>query len=381
MEINASRRPHRHRTVLLLTLTLLFSVLLASSGCIDRFIHMPHTVVYPHITPVHEGQPYLYPEKEFLFQDKHLTLKIPVDGSVYRGARAAEKEVTIYGNVSESVWIPEAYLTIMNDPSQEPFYSSLIGAFRQIRSQENLDDDEYLELIATYTQSLNYEIRNRTDPKFPVETVVDGSGDCDDKSLLLAGVLSREGYRVALLLFGPESHMAVGIADGTKGYDETGYIYLETTSLSLVGIPPEHLRDSITLQSVPVVIPVGNGTKQFTKTKEIQNIWKILNETGITADQLEPAIADQERTLTSEKADLDKTAENLSALLTAGRYSDYNRQVLSYNTHASEYNRHLEVYQSSIAEYNRVANIHNYILTHLYDRKGTYEWLQNNLPV
>ncbi|WP_292421432.1 hypothetical protein, partial [Methanoregula sp.] len=98
-------------------MSLVFSALFFSSGCLDRFIHLPGTVVYPQITPIDEGQTLLYPEKEFLFQDKRLILRIPVDGSVYRGAQAAEKEVTIYGNVSETVWIPEAYLRIMNDPN------------------------------------------------------------------------------------------------------------------------------------------------------------------------------------------------------------------------------------------------------------------------
>ncbi len=69
-------------------------------------------------------------------------------------------------------------------------------------SRQNLSDDEYLELIAVYVQSLRYETQEQNPAKFPIETVVDRAGDCDDKSLLFAGLLSREGYPVALLLFG-----------------------------------------------------------------------------------------------------------------------------------------------------------------------------------
>ena len=43
-----------------------------------------------------------------------------------------------------------------------------------------------LELMAAYTQSLTYETTPDNPTKYPVETVVEGAGDCDDKSVLLA---------------------------------------------------------------------------------------------------------------------------------------------------------------------------------------------------
>ena len=65
--------------------------------------------------------------------------------------------------------------------------------------------------MAVYVQSLRYESIHQNPAKFPVETIVDSAGDCDVKSLLLARLLAREGYSVALLSFEPEAHMPIAV--------------------------------------------------------------------------------------------------------------------------------------------------------------------------
>ena len=62
----------------------------------------------------------------------------------------------------------------------------------------------------------------------------DRGGDCEDTSILVAALLDRMGYDVALLLLEDASHMAIGVSiPGTHGayyeYDSTKYFYLETT--------------------------------------------------------------------------------------------------------------------------------------------------------
>ncbi|WP_298665711.1 hypothetical protein [uncultured Methanofollis sp.] len=77
-------------------------------------------------------------------------------------------------------------------------------------------------------------------PKYPVETLVDGEGDCEDSSILAASLLTFMGYDTVLL--GYSDHMAVGVqmtgngpyyADYTpRSYDFGGkrYYYVETTN-------------------------------------------------------------------------------------------------------------------------------------------------------
>jgi transglutaminase-like putative cysteine protease len=69
-------------------------------------------------------------------------------------------------------------------------------------------------------------------PRFPIETIIDGKGDCEDKAALLAALLNQYGYDAILL--SPPGHMAVGIRceecdKGTYELDGNKYIYVETT--------------------------------------------------------------------------------------------------------------------------------------------------------
>ncbi|MDK2915966.1 MAG: hypothetical protein PWR25_523 [Euryarchaeota archaeon] len=49
-------------------------------------------------------------------------------------------------------------------------------------------------------------------PKYPVETLVDGRGDCEDAAILMAGLLDALGYDTVLLRY--SDHMALGIRMG-----------------------------------------------------------------------------------------------------------------------------------------------------------------------
>ncbi|WP_207231375.1 hypothetical protein [Methanofollis fontis] len=77
-------------------------------------------------------------------------------------------------------------------------------------------------------------------PKHPLETLVDGRGDCEDTAILAASILDMMGYDVVLL--GYSDHMALGIemsdfkpfysAYPPKYFDYEGkrYYYVETTN-------------------------------------------------------------------------------------------------------------------------------------------------------
>jgi len=86
--------------------------------------------------------------------------------------------------------------------------------------------------------------------KYPVETLVDKKGDCEDSSVLFASIMDALGYDTALLFYvleGDIGHLAVGVhIDGNHGEyiqnnDGKKYYYCETTN-SIYGlgeIPPD----------------------------------------------------------------------------------------------------------------------------------------------
>ena len=187
----SSHRADRHRRVL-------GRILRGDDAKRPRRLHAYRSghgfVCYPLIQP------------DISFERSRVTVTVPIDSAVYQGARITDREVTVYGNVSESEWVADSYRAMIDDPAQDTLYRNLTDAFRKIRDENNLSDDEYLELMATYVQSFPYVNIPGNLVKFPIETVMEKSGTCEDRSLLLAGLLSHEGYRVALFSFGPESH-------------------------------------------------------------------------------------------------------------------------------------------------------------------------------
>jgi hypothetical protein len=347
-----SREPDRAtmpKRFLLGRLFLIAMVILILVGAMVIVTRRP-AVVYPAIEPVPvEGGTYRDVGMGFRFGGMDRAISIPVNGTVYFGAQQARKEAVLTKDIPDSIFIPAYYHSFLDEPDQEEFFLALGESFRGLRAGENLDDDGYLELMAVAVQALPYRTDGAsTAPKFPVETYVDGEGDCDDKSLLLAGLLAREGYAVALLYFEPEAHMAVGVKGFQCDYRSTGYGYLAATNLSLVGIPEDQLEGGVNLTSEPLVIPVGNGTKLYGRCLETAAIGKALERTG-------------ERT-TSLTRELTAIQGRLGDLKARGRFAEYNQLLAQYNT--------------QVDEYNAQALAHNYILEHQDDRAGTYDWLK-----
>ena len=98
---------------------------------------------------------------------------------------------------------------------------------------------QQLNYLISFVQSLPYTVDKETTladeyPRYPVETLFDRGGDCEDTSILVATLPDNMGYDVALLHLKDDQHMAVGIVlpsgYGTYyGYNSKRYYYIETT--------------------------------------------------------------------------------------------------------------------------------------------------------
>jgi hypothetical protein len=109
--------------------------------------------------------------------------------------------------------------------------------------------------IVTFVQSVPYVDDHPTrSPKYPLETLVDGQGDCKDKAVLAAALLHEAGFNVVLLKF-PE-HLSVGInvdATGTSyEYNGARYYYIEATGRNWkIGEAPDQLK-----AATPAILPL-----------------------------------------------------------------------------------------------------------------------------
>jgi hypothetical protein len=373
-----------HNRFLKLIGAFFFIIILALSAVLISAVVFPkEAVITPHIAPDLtrlQSSPVII-SYQFPFEKTKVNLTVPINVSVYEGAKQADKSTMIHGNVSETIWLADTYRAMVNDPAQEEMYSSLLNDVKKTRFQQNLSDDEYLELIAVYVQSLRYETREQNPAKFPIETVVDRAGDCDDKSLLLAGLLSREGYPVAVLLFGPEAHMAIGVGSDDYLYKNTGYAFLETTNYSFVGVPTDTLGGNLTLYSDPVIIPISNGTKLYGSGNETRYIYDMYMLSDQRVKDLEPQIKSMGTDLTSQKEKIARIESQMQGMRDTGSGVSYNAQAPVHNALVSDYNARLNTYRQLFARYEKYALVHNYILEHMYDRKGVFEYVKKNMPV
>ena len=106
-----------------------------------------------------------------------------------------------------------------------------------------------IDFVASFVQSIPYMKDDPTNnsyeyPRYPLESLKENRGDCEDKAILGAALLSELGYNVSLLRL--PDHMAVGVQldtmPGSYSYYVDRYYYLEMTAVnSPVGrVPPEY---------------------------------------------------------------------------------------------------------------------------------------------
>ncbi len=93
--------------------------------------------------------------------------------------------------------------------------------------------------------------------RYPIQTIAERKGDCEDSAILLAALLRRAGYRCALFIL--PGHAAVGVEAGNDvggGYfehNDVRYFYCETTDSGwTVGAIPDGIdTKQITLIPIP----------------------------------------------------------------------------------------------------------------------------------
>lgn len=133
------------------------------------------------------------------------------------------------------------YRVYVEDASDDAFISDLADSMCKNGAENGYNEFQQLELMVSFVQGLNYmeDVSQDGDvneyPKYPVETLYEGGGDCEDTAILLASLLRAKGYGVALIKL--PDHMAVGIKgsvdSGAGSYyelDSERYYYIETTS-------------------------------------------------------------------------------------------------------------------------------------------------------
>ena len=358
-------------------LALALAAALGLSGCaLLPTAELPPDVVYPTIEPVADAAALPATEFSWSFEGADRRVSVQLDASVYAGADRAEKSVLLFKELAREQWIRDYYRAFIGEPNQEPLYDALLAQLRAQRDSLGLDGDRYAELIVSMVQALMY----RTDPvnlqpKFPIETMHDLDGDCDDKTLLAAALLSREGHDVAMLLFPAEEHMALGIRTNGATYGGSGYGFIELTTPSLIGWVPKESAAGVTLTSEPMVVRVGNGTLAYGAGDETDLLRRTYDEAVARSDELVARIEASQSSLDDRAARVKAERYELERLQAAGETAEYNARVPGYNKMVVEYNDAVAAHNALVAEQNDAAEVAGRIIDGQTDRYGLGRWL------
>ena len=114
---------------------------------------------------------------------------------------------------------------------------NLTREFQRIFKQNrNWNRPDRVDFVLSFVQSLPYTLDDVTTGfdefrRYAVETLIEGGGDCEDTTILVAAILRGLGEKTALI-FTP-GHIAIGVSGDFTGssltYNGIKYFYCETT--------------------------------------------------------------------------------------------------------------------------------------------------------
>lgn len=203
-----------------------------------------------------EQDGYYEVEHTWVYQGKACSVTLNISSGLYNYYQN-EREHLAYRYQFNGSEMPPNYFGFMLSKHDR----SVLGALADEFSSHSMTEKEEVELALTFVQSLPYaydSITKGTDEylRYPIETLVDGCGDCEDKVALLAALLYEMDVDFVLLIL-PE-HMAIGVhCDGVETeryllFRDKPYYYMETTMEGWqMGQIPEDYYDA-EMEAVPV---------------------------------------------------------------------------------------------------------------------------------
>jgi len=212
-------------------------------------------------TTVTLSYPFTYQGDEY-----HWLLNIPSRDYIYYKEKPRPYGFSEYAIMMADPYTSYTYFSeysaMAADPNDDGIINSIVNNLNEAASTKGLSELDKASLVLKFVQSLTYAEDADTTvyneyPRFPVETLFEQRGDCEDTSILAAAILTATGYDTALLLFHKYDHMGVGInlpAKYGNSWIHNGkrYWYFDTSGGRSIGWCPKEYADT-----PAYVFPVG----------------------------------------------------------------------------------------------------------------------------
>ena len=181
---------------------------------------------------------------------KQYTITLYIDYSDYKYYRDL---TPVSERCQESTHVRDKQFVTYNDK----YVLQLASSFKNMTS--GMTDLQRMNFLLAFTQYIEYQSDDVFTGyeeywKYPVETLYDQGGDCEDTSILFSAIAEAMGYNTSLLLF--PGHMAAGVdlANGSGTYfqmDSYKFYYCETTATGYsVGVKPSNVSNSATVVKI-----------------------------------------------------------------------------------------------------------------------------------
>lgn len=168
-----------------------------------------------------------------------------------------------YRNLERYFGVENLYRYV-NDENNCAVIRNVVSALREVAKDLSYDDAAVAREIAKFVQDcIEYQYDADTTghdeyPRYPIETIYERQGDCEDTSILMAALLKEWGYEVGFLHL--PGHIAVALRtsdDYSMGsyYEIDGhrYLFIESTGSgwNIGDIPEEYMEISAEFYLIP----------------------------------------------------------------------------------------------------------------------------------
>ncbi|MDD1767205.1 MAG: hypothetical protein LUQ27_01380, partial [Methanomassiliicoccales archaeon] len=195
----------------------------------------------------------IIPTKTYQWTYGYVNLQIEVDISGLTYHEYKSRDVTRWPDSTAEMLV---FFTI-----SDQVVVAVASELRSIATTKGYSDIQTANMVLSFVQGIRYSQDNASEGsdeywRFPVETLYDETGDCEDLSILYASIIEAMGYDAIFLIL--PGHAAVGLScEGAYGayydWDGTEYYYCETTGdyWEVGDIPVEYENEEATLIQVP----------------------------------------------------------------------------------------------------------------------------------
>jgi len=156
------------------------------------------------------------------------------------------------------------YSVMLSDTKGDDLLNVVVNKIKDAALTYGLTKIDMINMVTIFVQTLPRTNKVVTTPfdnyaRYPVETLLDNGGDCEDNSILAAAILTRLNCNVVFFVYNDLQHIALGIDyppySGLTGWDYQGtmYYYFETTGRE--GLQLGHSPSAYETVK-PVIVPI-----------------------------------------------------------------------------------------------------------------------------